>query len=66
MLLLAGVEIIFFTVATTGLCFGFCAVNSVDNTRMLLLSLSRACTELLIPMSSLGVHEKLGGDSQDS
>lgn len=38
MLHLAGVEFIFFTVATTGLCFGFCAVNSADNTGVLLLS----------------------------
>ena len=44
-LVLAGVELIFFIVASMGLCFGFiCVGNSVGNTGMFQLLLSSAYT----------------------
>ena len=72
MLVLAGVEFIFFIVASIGLCFGFVLEAVViDNTGMFSLLLSSAYTELrpfllLTPphqRAGWGVHKKLGGDT---
>ena len=73
MLLLAGIELTFFTVASMGL-FWVCAENSVDNTRMFLLPWSSAYTEartflLLTPpqqWGGWGAHAAGRGHSQDS
>jgi len=56
---LAGIELIFFTVASMGLCFGF-VPKSVDNTGMFLLLLSSSYTAsrplLLLPP----LHQRVG------
>ena len=63
-MVLAGIELIFFIVASVGLSFGFVLEG------MFSLLLSSAYTEsrpfLLLsalPVSRLGVHKKLGGDT---
>ena len=66
-LVLAGIELIFFTV---GAMVWICTGNSVDNAGMFLLLLSSAYTVKALsaphptpPASRLGVHKKLGGDT---
>ena len=69
MLVLAGIKLIFFIVASMGLFFGF-VLETVDNTEMFLLLLGSAyrvkassASHTTPPASRLGVHKKLGGDT---
>lgn len=67
MLVLSGIEIIFFIVASMGLCCWF-VLETVDNAEMFLLLLSSAYTVFstsytILPISRLGMYKKLGGDT---
>ena len=69
-LVLAGIELIFFIVASMGLVW-VCAENSVDNTGMFWLLLSPALPRAkgfsaphpTPPARRLGGHKELGGDT---
>ena len=70
MLVLAGIELIFFIIARMGLCFGFVLKTVLMFSGTFLLLLSSAYTEsrpsLLLtapPARRLGMHKKLGGDT---
>ena len=58
-LVLAGTELIFFTVASMGLSW-ICAGNSADNTGVFQLSLSSACTEPRPSLPRTPPHQRAG------
>lgn len=66
MLGLAGMELIFFTMAGMGLCW-ICAEHRIDNIEMFLLFLSRAYTQprpfLNFALPGWGGWGSLGGDT---
>ena len=70
MLVLAGIELIFFTVASMGLCFGFVLETGLIIQGCLVIAeqcLHRvkafSASHPTPPASRLGVHKKLGGDT---
>jgi len=65
-LVLAGMELIFFTAASMWLGFGFVLKNSVDNTGMFSLSLSSACTVPRAVLLRIAPHQHVGWGAQEA